>query len=98
MLWYRYLILIRFNKSLVAAYTPALRPDLLKIHKKIYIKTTCFWHELLDPRPCHPARLLDGASLMCIAVGHRYPCDFISLYKIVRARRARAARARPTVR
>jgi hypothetical protein len=30
------------------------------------------------------------------AVGHRYPCDFISLYKIVRPRRARAAR--PTVR
>ena len=33
-----------------------------------------------------------------IAVGHRYPCGFISLYKIVRARRACAARARPTVR
>jgi hypothetical protein len=60
-------ILMRFNKSLVAAYITALRPDLLKIYKKTYIKTTCFWHELLDRRPCHPARLLDGASLMCMS-------------------------------
>ena len=37
-----------------------------------------------------------GAEHLGYAVGHRYPCDFISLYKIVRARRARAARARPT--
>ena len=58
-------------KSLVVAYTTAIRPDLLKIHKKTYIKTTCFWHELLDRRPCHPARLLDGASLMCMSSSER---------------------------
>jgi hypothetical protein len=58
---------IMFNKSLVAVYTSALRPDLLKIQKNTYIKTTCFWHELRDPRPCYPARLLDGASLMCMS-------------------------------
>jgi hypothetical protein len=34
-----------FNKSLVAAYTSALRPDILKIQKNIYITTTCFWHD-----------------------------------------------------
>ena len=28
---------------------------------------TCFWHELRGRRPCHPARLLDGASLMCMS-------------------------------
>jgi hypothetical protein len=32
----------KYSARPIAAYTPALRLDLLKIQKKTHIKTTCF--------------------------------------------------------